>query len=309
MSTCPLSVIVLTHNEARNLAACLTSVRGVASDIFVVDSGSTDATCEIARNHGATVATHAFDTHAQQWIWALRELPLRTDWVLALDADQQLTPELAREIPEAIADVSATSDAPHGYFINRRQIFRGRWIRHGGYYPKYLLKLFRRESVAIDPDELVDHHFTVAGRVAKLRHDVIEDNRNEATIAAWTAKHNRYAVLQARQELEAGRARPRPGIRALTGSPDDRTRWLKARWASLPLFVRPHLYVVYRYILRLGFLDGKEGFIFHVLQAFWYRLLVDINIDELRRTADPVAHHVADSPARDAATAQSLERR
>jgi glycosyltransferase involved in cell wall biosynthesis len=272
----PVSVVVLTKNEERNLRACLESVSGWAADVFVVDSGSTDATLMIARQFDAHVATHPFDTHARQWSWALGELPIATEWVLALDADQRLTPELRDAISAALE-----SPAADGFFLCRRQVFRGRWIKHGGYYPKYLLKLFRRRALSIDHTDLVDHHFHVAGRVAKLRGDLIEDNRNETRIAEWTAKHNRYAVLQAQQELAAAGGPP-ISLRAVLGSPDDRTRWLKHVWTGLPLYVRPVLYVSYRYFLRLGWLDGKEGFIFHVLQAFWYRLLVDINIDEIR---------------------------
>jgi glycosyltransferase involved in cell wall biosynthesis len=281
----PVTVLVLTHNEERNLDACLGSVTGWTEAVFVVDSGSTDRTAEMARAHGATVVAHPFETHARQWRWALSELPIRTSWVLALDADQSLTPELQDELARRLSDGSlATTD---GLFLNRRQIFRGRWIRHGGYYPKYLLKLFRRERVTIDEGDLVDHHFHVNGSTEKARHDLIEDNRNEADIAAWIAKHNRYAVLQARQEtLERGSAGRVP-VSALLGNPDRRVRWFKQVWGALPLFVRPCGYFTYRYLLRLGFLDGREGFIFHVLQAFWYRLLVDINILELRRCGAP----------------------
>jgi hypothetical protein len=171
----------------------------------------------------------------------------------------------------------------NGFFLNRRQIFRGRWIRHGGYYPKYLLKLFRREQVSLDDNDLVDHHFTVAGPTETCSNDLIEENRNEADIAVWIAKHNRYAVLQARQELASRSAGPRVPLSALVGHHDDRVRWLKQVWQSLPLFIRPCAYFIYRYVVRGGWLDGREGFIFHVLQAFWYRLLVDINILELRR--------------------------
>ena len=274
------TVVVLTFNEEQNLGACLDSVRSWAAAVFVVDSGSTDATVSIAGARGATVVTHPFETHARQWQWALATLPISTEWVLALDADQQVSPELAASIA---AHVAAPGEA-RGAFLCRRQVFRGKWIRFGGYYPKYLLKLFRRDAVTIDEGDLVDHHFTVADRTVKLAGDLIEDNRNEARIADWTAKHNRYAVLQAQQEIRERRERSRLGIGALTGPPDVRIRYLKQVWAGLPLFARPCVYVFYRYILRFGFLDGKQGFVFHVLQGFWYRLLVDINIDELRQT-------------------------
>ena len=274
------TVVVLTFNEEQNLAACLDSVRSWAANVFVVDSGSTDATVEIADARGATVVTHPFETHARQWQWALATLPISTDWVLALDADQQVSAELAAAIETHVA---APGEA-RGAFVCRRQVFRGKWIRFGGYYPKYLLKLFRRDAVTIDEGDLVDHHFTVADRTVKLDGDLIEDNRNEARIADWTAKHNRYAVLQARQEIQERRNRSRLGVAALTGAPDVRIRYLKQVWAGLPLFARPCVYVFYRYILRFGFLDGKQGFVFHVLQGFWYRLLVDINIDELRQS-------------------------
>jgi glycosyltransferase involved in cell wall biosynthesis len=280
--TLPVTVVVLTWNEERNLEACLASVTPFARQVFCVDSGSTDRTLEIAQRHGATVVSHSFETHASQWAWALAHLSIDTDWVLGLDADQRVTPELATELADLLSRPS--NDGARGYFIKRRQVFRGRWIRHGGYYPKYLLKLFRRDAVRVDLTDLVDHHFDVAGPTGKLRCDLVEDNRNEAEIEAWTAKHNRYAVLQARQEIaDAGAVRVSVGN--LWGSPDDRTRWLKQTWRGLPLFVRPTLYVAYRYVLRLGFLDGKEGFLFHVLQGFWYRVLVDANIDELRAKA------------------------
>jgi glycosyltransferase involved in cell wall biosynthesis len=272
----PLSVIVLTFNEELNLAACLDSVAHWTRRVFVVDSGSTDATVAIARRHGAEVVAHRFGTHAEQWQWALATLPIETDWVLGLDADQSVTPYLAQQIATLLQ--SGTDAA--GVFVSRRQIFRGKWIRFGGYYPKYLLKLFRRDRVSVDTDDLVDHHFSVTGPTLSLKGDLIEDNQNESEIAVWIAKHNRYAVLQAKQELAAGRERV--GVSALFGNPDLRVRFLKQQWAALPLFVRPCLYVFYRYILRLGFLDGKQGFVFHVLQAFWYRLLVDINLDEMR---------------------------
>jgi glycosyltransferase involved in cell wall biosynthesis len=275
-----ISAIVLTFNEEKNLPACLESLRGVADEIFVVDSGSTDGTRAIAETKGAKVVQHAFESHARQWKWALENLPLKCEWILALDADQRLSPELANEI--AAGGTADSFDAVDGFFLPRRQIFRGRWIRHGGYYPKYLLKLFRRSKASVDPGDLVDHHFRIVGSTAKMRGDLIEDNRNELDISAWIEKHNRYAVLQAREEIagteDGGTISPR-----FMGTPDERVAWHKRRWRSLPLFVRPFLYFVYRYVFRLGWLDGREGLIFHFLQGCWYRFLVDVNIDQMKR--------------------------
>jgi glycosyltransferase involved in cell wall biosynthesis len=278
----PLTVVLLTYNEELNLAACLESMKGCARQIIVVDSGSTDRTVEIARQYGAEVFSHAFETHARQWNWALENLPISGEWILALDADQRLTPELAEEIA-GLVDDDLMAAGINGFYIKRRQIFRGKWIRHGGYYPKYLLKLFRRGAALADACDLVDHHFNVRGKVARLQNDLVEDNRNEAEISVWIAKHNRYARLQAFEHLNRQRHHSLADLSPLFASaPDERTRWLKAFWNRLPLFIRPLFYFVYRYFFRLGFLDGKQGFIFHFLQAFWYRLLVDINIDELR---------------------------
>jgi glycosyltransferase involved in cell wall biosynthesis len=279
-----VTAVVLTFNEERNLPACLGTLATVAADVFVVDSGSTDRTVSIAREFGAQVVTHRFESHTRQWQWALAHLPIRSTWVLAIDADQRLTPELSSSIAAALSRSTDAPEGPAGFFLNRRQVFRGRWIRHGGYYPKYLLKLFRRDAVRLDDNDLVDHHFYVTGPTANLSGDLIEDNKNENQIAVWIAKHNRYAVLQARDE----QARiPDASLGAAFGSPDDRTRLRKRVWRRFPLYVRPFGYFFYRYFLRLGFLDGKEGFIFHFMQAFWYRLLVDINRDELRASTVP----------------------
>jgi glycosyltransferase involved in cell wall biosynthesis len=280
----PLAVIVLTFNEEANLDACLASVAPWAGELVVVDSGSTDRTLEIAGRYGATVVQHPFKTHASQWGWALANVPLRHAWVFGLDADQRVPPELHDELTQLFAGAQERLAGLDGLYVRRRQIFRGSWIRHGGYYPKYLLKLFRLPSVRLDEQDLMDHHFYVAGPTALLRHDILEDNQKEHDIAFWIAKHNRYAPLHAREELRRRReAAAWPLRAALFGSPDQRVIWLKSRWYRLPLYLRPFLYFFVRYVLQLGFLDGKQGFIFHFLQAFWYRLLVDIHLDDLLR--------------------------
>jgi len=281
-----LSIVVLTYNEQQNLPACLSSLTPLQASVFIVDSGSSDGTQQIAEQFGATVTTHPFRTHTAQWSWALRNLPLNTPWVLALDADQQATPELVNELRNL--DSPSFSNVS-GAFVARRQIFRGRWIRHGGYYPKYLLKLFRPQKVRLNPADLVDHHFAVDGPTIRLEGDIIEANVKEDDMSFWIDKHNRYASLLAREELEWQRTGQRPSIGDLfKNNPDDRVAVLKSIWRRMPLYIRPFLYFFHRYFIRLGFLDGKQGAIFHFMQAFWFRLLVDIKLDDLRRDRDPI---------------------
>lgn len=288
MSRVPISVIVLTRDEQLNLPSCLASLHELVDEIYIVDSGSTDDTVPIARAHGATVVDHAFSGHGAQWRWALANLPLRNDWVLGLDADQRITPELAAELRVLFSGDRVLPEDVAGYYVARRNVFRGQWIRWGGYYPKYLLKLFRRDRVQLDDADLLDHHFRVTGPTSKLRGDIVEENRKEEKIDFWIMKHLQYAELFAREE--SGRSSGH-GTRlvqpAIFGSPDQRAEWQKQTWHKLPRFVRPAGYFIWRYVFRLGFLDGKEGFNFHFLHAFWFRLIADMKIDELRTDARP----------------------
>ena len=280
----PITAIIPTLNEEQNLEGSLQSLQGLVDEVFVIDSGSTDATPAIAERYGAHVVQHPFETHARQWIWALANLPCRNDWILGLDADQRVSLELSAELRQLFSGEQSRLDAVDGFYVNRRYIFRGRWVKHGGYYPKYLLKLAKRDRMRSHPDDLLDHHFYVDGRVAKLRHDLIEENKKEEDIAFWTEKHIRYATLLATEELRrtmTGRLEPLQPL--ALGNPDQRTLWRKGVWRRLRRYGRPFLYFLYRYFVRLGFLDGKEGLIFHFLHACWFRLLVDIKLEEQSR--------------------------
>ena len=278
----PISAIILTYNEEKNLQASLESLAGWIDEILIVDSGSTDATLAIAERYRADIVSHPFESHARQWAWALENLAIKHEWILGLDADQRITLALRKELVHLFTVEHDRLGAVDGFYMKRRQVFRGQWIRHGGYYPKYLLKLFRKGKGQTEKEDLVDHHFYVLGTVAKLRGDIVEDNQKEQDIAFWIDKHNRYAALHAREEFRHRCSSTTWPIQpALFGSPDQRIAWLKRRWHRLPLYVRHILYFHYRYFLRLGFLDGKQGFIFHFLQGFWYRLLVDVHLDEL----------------------------
>ncbi len=274
-----LEVWLLTHDEELNLPACLESVKALPAKVVVIDSGSTDATVSLARGFGATVVVHPFETHSQQWNWALQTLPSTSEWILALDADQRLTPELAAEIQKVLRIPPAVD----GYYLNRRQIFRARWIRHGGYYPKRMLKLFRRSRASCDETERVDSRFHVDGKCGFLENDMIEDNQKERDLNFWLSKHQRYAKCQAQEDWERHFQKVKgKGRGDFFGTPDQRVLRLKQIWNGLPLYLRPFLYFGWRYFFRFGFLDGKSGFVFHFLQAFWYRLLIDIHLDELK---------------------------
>ena len=282
MSKVPLSVFVLTFNEEANLENCLKSL-APAGEVHIVDSFSTDRTLEIARGFGATVWQHKFTTFGAQRNWALNEIPFQYPWLFGLDADHQVTPELWQELKEVLPNTPASVG---GFFTKRRQFFKGRRIRFGG-MNQYKLKLFRREGAKYDEEELDDRVY-IQGETRCLENDIIEDNANENAIHFWIEKHNRYATKLALEEVRIRNGEKRFLLKPnFWGNPNERILSLKMKWYRMPLLVRPFLYFFYRYFLRLGFLDGKEGFIFHFLHAFWFRMLVDIKLEENLKTPLP----------------------
>ena len=276
-----LSVIILTQDEETNLPAALSSLRGLDPEVFVVDSGSADRTVEIARAAGCHVVEHPFENYAVQRNWAFDHLPIRTPWTLCLDADERLTPELVDEIKETVARQDSLND---GYMLRKRTIFMGRWLRHGGQYPAYHLRLFRSGRGRCEA-RLYDQHFVVEGRVGRLRNDYIDVITSD--LATFVVRHNRWAELEAEEILarRAGTARPGPAVApVLTGTAIERRRFLRTRvYQRFPLFVRAFLFWFYGYVLRAGFLDGVEGLVFHTLQRFWFRFLIDARIWERQR--------------------------
>jgi glycosyltransferase involved in cell wall biosynthesis len=277
----PLTVLVPTRDEAANLERTLASVRELADQVFVLDSESTDGTLEIARRLADHVESLAYE-HGRiiPWIfqWGLDHLPIANDWILILEADQAVTPALAEEI-RAVVGRGEAREA--GFYIRRIQLFRGRRIRFGGYGSKRLLKLFRRGRGRLDPEEQ-DTRVYVDGPVGTLRHPIEEWNRKEDEILFYLGKHLRYAEAFAREELKRRDGLAFQGHARLFGTPDERILWQKRLWYRLPLRVRPFLYFGYRYFLRLGILDGWNGFVFHFLQAFWFRLVTDLRLEELK---------------------------
>ena len=251
------------------------SVKELNAPIYIIDSFSTDSTKNIAEKYKAIFIENKFTTHTLQWKFALTQLPENIDWVLGLDADQTLTPELLSEINSIFNSENEIEYS--GFYLRRRNYFLGKWICFGGYQNRYLLKLFKKSDVYLDDFELMDHHFYVNGKTKKLSNDIIEDNLKE-DLDFWKKKHIRYAELQAKEEHE----KLLTSTGSIFGNQDERRLFLKNLWNRMPLFVRPVLYFLYRYFILAGFLDGFVGSKFHYLQAYWYRRTVDQNIYELR---------------------------
>lgn len=277
----PIGLIILTYNEEVNIEHTLESVKHWIGEIIIVDSFSTDRTLEICRKYTDKIYQHPFENQAKQFNWALDNVPIVHDWVLRLDSDEMVTPELAAELQRVLPALRADVT---GVYMKRRVYFMGRWMRHGDYYPMWFLRLFRKGKGRYE--EITEEHIVLSeGRTIWVEHDFIDYNRKGLTF--WIDKHNNWSLGEmldtmaaaGEAELPAGTVTP-----SLFGTQEQRTRWLKTRvYARVPLFARAFLYFLYRYIIRLGFLDGREGLIFHFLQGCWYRFLVDAKIYEARK--------------------------
>ena len=273
-----LTVVVLTFNESIHLARCLNSIAQIASRIVVVDSGSSDNTCDIARNFGADVFVNPFINYANQFNWALDNTNIGTEWVMRLDADEIVTPELSLALQE---NLPVSPMDVNGYTINLRRIFFHKWLRFGALYPIRFLRIWRADYGRCET-RWMDEHIKVLGEVSHIDADFADYNLNNITW--WTNKHNHYATREAidlllieSNESQLNDVNVNMSKNALI------KRWIKKNiYSRLPLGVRSFCYFFYRYIIRLGFLDGWQGLVFHVLQGFWYRFLVDVKVYELR---------------------------
>lgn len=276
--TANLDLVVLTFNEEKNLPYCLASVEGLVRNIFVIDSGSTDATVAIAESHGARIFPHTFVDQPSQLNWAIDNVPFESDWMMRLDGDEYLLPELKAEIQEVLPTLP---DDVTGIYLKRRLIFLGRWIRHGTYYPTWILRIWRKGMARSERIALNEHMVVTGGRTLYLNNDLVDHDRYG--LAEWVRKHKRYAPRHVRflQEIKTPAGMELPP--SLSGTQAQRRRWTEANlYGRSPLFLRAFVYFLYRYILRLGFLDGARGLVFHVLHGLWYRLYVDAEIVKRR---------------------------
>ena len=310
-----LTVIILTYNERLHIRRCLEKLQPLgAKEIVIVDCHSTDGTQTIAQSLGARVIEHDWPgNQAAQMKWLQENVSLESDWVLRLDADEYLLPELIDELKERLDTLPLTTT---GVVFKRRHIFMGKWVKHG-VYPVEILRLWRNGKAVCEQREMDEHMILLEGESVTFKHDFVDHNLNN--LIWWTQKHLNYARREIRTALGAesaertceqgspetvlcslftahsSEAKTLPSdISHLTsdiqmppsaGYLADNTaakRHVKSIYYKLPLFWRSFAYFLYRYFIKLGFLDGQPGFLWAYLQAFWYRTFVDALIYERR---------------------------
>ena len=276
-----IAVIILTLNEEIHIERCIRSAKAVTDEIIVVDSFSTDHTCEKARELGAVVYQHQFVNYAKQFNWALANCEIKAQWIWRLDADEYIEAPLAEK---ALQTLETISEDVNGIFVNKKIVFMGKPLLHGGWYPVQLLKIIRKGFGACE-DKWMDEHLVIfSGKTISIDADQTDDNLKDLT--EWSHKHVDYATREAIDTLltEYNLLHSKDLVEPkFWGTHTERKRWLKMKYAKTPLFVRPFVNFFIRYILKSGFLDGKRGFIWHFMQGYWYRMLVDCKIFELKR--------------------------
>jgi len=276
-----IAAIVLTYNEEIHIERCIRSLENVCDEVFVIDSYSTDKTCEIASGMGARVFQNPWKNYATQFNWALQNCPILSEWIWRIDADEYLEGGIGGAIKQAIA---ASGSDMNGIYVRKRIDFMGRKLLHGGWYPSFHLKVWRKGFGDCENRWMDEHIRIFSGHTMTIESgNQVDDNRNDLTW--WTNKHNSYATREMVDMLciEYGLTGEKEIVPKFWGTEEQRKRWLKLKYVKAPLFVRPFVNFFIRYIFKSGFLDGKEGFVWHFLQGFWYRFLVDAKIYELKK--------------------------
>lgn len=277
-----ISVIILTYNEEKHIRRCIENVISFAKEVFIIDSFSTDRTIEIAREYDKVkIFQNKWENnYAKQFNWGLKYAPITTEWVLRLDADEYLLPELIQELrenlPSFVPDIT-------GVLFNRRYIFMDKWIR-GGIYPAKMLRLFRFGKGICERRMMDEHIQLLEGYAVEFKYDMVDENLNNLS---WILhKMVNYAIREAVDLLDIEMGLTKVGefdADKNIGKEAHSKRMMKHKYVHMPLFWRAFAFFCYRYIFRGGFKDGKIGFLFHFMYSWWYRMLVDAKILEVRR--------------------------
>lgn len=286
-----LTVLVLTFNEELHLARCLQSILPLTKDIVVVDCFSQDQTIAIAKQYGARILERAWENnHSTQVNWALTQLPADTEWVMRIDADEYLTPDLITQIKEVLPTLASDVE---GVTCIRKMVFQGKLIEHGGVGANRVMRIFRYGKGQSEA-RWMDEHIKIGGTSVNLSGILIDDNLRP--LSWWIEKHNNYSSREAVDllNLKYGFSGTNSVASLKSSTSIGTKRWIKENiYAKLPGGLRAWTYYVWRYILMMGFLDGAKGAQFHFLQALWYRSLVDAKVAEVERY---MTNHKVDPP-------------
>ncbi len=277
-----ITTIILTYNEEIHLKRCIDSIKSISSQIVVVDSFSSDTTVELAQEMGAEVYQNPFINQAKQFQWALDNCKINSEWIMRLDADEYLLPALCEEI---MSKLSLLSIDTNGVYLRRQVHFMNQWIRHGGYYPVKLLRLWRKGTASVEQKWMDEHVILQNGHTVEFENDFVDDNLNN--LEWWTQKHNKYStreIIEYFNEKYNFYVAENISISNLTQESIKRKNKVQY-YNKAPLFLRAFLYFMYRYVIKMGFLDRKKGLIWHFLQGFWYRFLVDAKIYQIENSA------------------------
>lgn len=285
MNTDSIAAIILTKNEERHIARCIQSLKTICDEIIVVDSFSTDRTCLLAEQLGARIYRNPWKNYATQFNYGVYQCQIQSEWIWRIDADEFLEGKIGLAVKEAVS--KCASDV-NGIYVRKRIDFMGKPLLHGGWYPSYHLKVFRKGHGDCE-NRWMDEHIRIfdGTTITVTEGNQVDANLND--LSWWTEKHNGYATREMVDMLmmEYGMdAKSEEVVPNFFGTEEQRKRWLKMKYVKAPLFVRPFINFILRYVFKAGFLDGKEGFIWHVLQGFWYRMLVDAKIYEIKKRFD-----------------------
>lgn len=276
-----ITAIILTYNEELHIRRCLENVCPIVKKVYVIDSPSTDNTVAICNEFdNVEVVVHKYPgNQAEQFNWALDNVKIDTEWVLRLDADEYLLPELVEELcnklPTMEEDVSALS-------LSRARAFMGKVLRHGIVDNIKIVRIFRTGKARYEKRIMDEHLSILEGKTIEMEHKFIDDSR--IPIGQFTSKHENYASREAVLLLDTEyKLTNTASMNQEHGREVEKKRAQKEKYARMPLFWRAFAYFVYRYIVKLGFLDGKEGFCWDFFQGLWYRMLVDAKVYECKK--------------------------
>lgn len=265
-----ITAVILTYNEELHIARCVKSLHKITKQIIVVDSFSTDNTESICRGLNVKFYQRKWLNYSDQLNWALNNLTIDSDWVLRIDADEYLSKELIENLKKLEYNLTPNLTS---ISVNRLMHFKGTPLKMGDMYPIQHVRIWKYGYGHCENRWMDERIIVREGETKWIKGDIIDDNLN--SISWWISKHNKYAIREAIDYFQGNHKKIE------VGKPNGKERRkLKSYYYNSPIFLRAILYFVYRYIMRLGFLEGQHGFVWHFLQSFWYRMLVDINILE-----------------------------